>query len=244
VIILSFNVEWVGCNPLNFEANGAVDPKTGVKHVPIAIVNHIMEGTLEGTIQWFNNPEAQASTNYGVGVKGRVVHFVNEGVDRPFANGAYCKETWTKFIERNDGSVVNPNRYTISIEHEGHTGEPFTEEMYQATLWLHKELIQKWGIPIDREHIIGHYQIDGCTRPHCPGDGFPWGRLMTDLKKWEGEMNKVELTWEQKAGLDAVAELAKTGKVNSPETWTAEKMMEPAPTWLVMVLINRINGGK
>jgi hypothetical protein len=54
------------------------------------------------------------------------------------------------------------------------------------------------------------------------------------------------VTWQEKAGLDAVASLAKKigtdGKtiIQSPDTWTQERMNEPAPTWLVMVLLNRI----
>jgi hypothetical protein len=53
---------------------------------------------------------------------------------------------------------------------------------YQATLWLHKQLIAKHGIPIDEGHIIGHYRIDSVNRPNCPGPGFPWQRLFSDLK--------------------------------------------------------------
>jgi hypothetical protein len=77
---------------------------------------------------------------------------------------------------------INPNRLTVSIEHEGRTGEEFPEAQYQATLFVHKKIIQQFGIPIDRFHIIGHYQIDSLNRPMCPGTGFPWNRLIADLQ--------------------------------------------------------------
>jgi hypothetical protein len=81
----------------------------------------------------------------------------------------------------------NPNRWTIGIEHEGFDGT-LTEPQYQASLWLHKQLIAKFGIPIDDNHIVGHYRIDSVNRPNCPGPNFPWARLFTDLKGGEEDM--------------------------------------------------------
>ena len=71
---------------------------------------------------------------------------------------------------------------TIGIEHEGQSGESLTEPQYQSSLFLHKELTLKYGIPIDADNIIGHYRIDSVNRPNCPGSGFPWDRLFKDLK--------------------------------------------------------------
>jgi N-acetyl-anhydromuramyl-L-alanine amidase AmpD len=79
---------------------------------------------------------------------------------------------------------INPNKRTISIEHEGYPGVPFPESQYQASLDLHKYIIQCWpGIKIDRKHIIGHYQISPKDRANCPGSTFPFNRLIADLRK-------------------------------------------------------------
>ena len=40
-------------------------------------------------------------------------------------------------------------------------------------------------IPIDREHMIGHCEINPVTRPHCPGEAFPYDALIAAAK---GEM--------------------------------------------------------
>jgi len=88
---------------------------------------------------------------------------------------------------------INPNRLTISIEHEGKTGEEYPEAQYQATLFLHKMLVSQFQIPVDRHHIIGHYQIDSVNRPQCPGRAFPWSRLMEDLQNMVNQNGSLHL---------------------------------------------------
>jgi len=168
----SFEIVWKG-SPNFWEG------RTGTK--PLAIVNHIMQSSLESATSWFNNPNAEASSHFGVGKDGRIYQYVRLE-NSAWANGP---------VNRPDGSIdwlanavqnkINPNRLTISIEHEGKTGEEFPETQYQATLYLHKMLINQFQIAVDRHHIIGHYQIDSVTRPQCPGRAFPWDRLMGDL---------------------------------------------------------------
>jgi hypothetical protein len=43
---------------------------------PEAIVIHIMEGTLGGTDDWFNNPASKVSAHYGIGRNGQVHQYV------------------------------------------------------------------------------------------------------------------------------------------------------------------------
>jgi len=141
----------------------------------IAIVDHITQGAFPGCMYWLQNPVSKASSNYVVTKLGRIIQLVKEG-DKAWANGIVAKPNWKIY----DGT--NPNLYTISIEHEGMTGDELTEAQYQATLFLHKELTQKYNIPIDTDHIIGHYRIDSVKKANCPGTGFPWDRLFNDLK--------------------------------------------------------------
>jgi hypothetical protein len=76
---------------------------------------------------------------------------------------------------------INPNYLTISIEHDGQTGQAFTDAEYQATLQLHRFLIQRYNIPPLRDHFVGHYQISSVNRAFCPGKAFQWDRLMNEL---------------------------------------------------------------
>ena len=146
----------------------------------VAIVNHITAGTFPGCLTWLCNPAAQASAHYLITRTGEIWQMVRES-DTAWHAGIVKKPTWKLY------NGTNPNRYTIGIEHECISGGALTEAQYQGTLQLQRELCAKYSIPIDRNHIIGHYEINPIDRPGCPGKDFPWVRLMADLKKKEVE---------------------------------------------------------
>lgn len=149
--------------------------RSGLK--PTAIVLHVMEGTLSGTDSWFRNPKAQASTHYGIGKNGEIWQWVNE-YDMAYGNGRVASPTWSLITKQ------NPNLYTVSIEHEGYTGQPWTDAMYQADVWLIKQIAKRWDIPLDRDHVIGHREIYG-KKPNCPGAGLDFKKLMSLLNESE-----------------------------------------------------------
>ena len=160
------NIKWIG-SP-NFSS-----PK-GYKI--IAIVDHIMSGTLAGTDSWFTNPASKVSSHFGVGKNGEIHQYVD--LKNPaWANGGVNKPNWPLLIPG-----VNPNYYTVSIEHEGESGDVMPEAQYQATLALHRWLIGTLGLPMTRDNIIRHYRIDSVNKSNCPGTGLPWDRLFRDLQ--------------------------------------------------------------
>lgn len=161
----------------------------------IAIVDHIMSGTLAGTDSWFANPESKASSHFGVGKNGEIHQYVS--LNNPaWANGAVNNSDWPLLIPKiDDSGYVNPNYYTVSIEHEGESGDVMPEEQYQATLDLHQWLIGLLGIPVDCDHIIGHYRIDSVNKSNCPGSGFPWDRLFKDLEGEDISMETAIVYW-------------------------------------------------
>ncbi|MDR3601589.1 MAG: N-acetylmuramoyl-L-alanine amidase [Desulfosporosinus sp.] len=160
------NITWIG-SP-NFSS-----PK-GYKI--IAIVNHIMSGTLTGTDAWFAKPTSKVSSHFGVGKNGEIHQYVNLA-NPAWANGVINKPNWALLQ-----SGVNPNYYTVSIEHEGESGDVMPEVQYQSTLALHQWLIRTLNIPVTCDNIIGHYRIDSVNKAKCPGTGFPWDRLFQDLQ--------------------------------------------------------------
>ncbi|HEX2913988.1 MAG TPA: peptidoglycan recognition family protein [Chloroflexia bacterium] len=147
----------------------------------VAICDHIMEGTMESSNGWFKNRRSDASAHFGVGRDGRIWQWVKVE-DAAWTNGIMespdMSIPWLAECARRN---INPNNRTIGIEHEGNTGNPFPEEQYKATLWLHRYLCSTYNISTDRQHIVGHYQITAHSRARCPGTGFPWQRLMQDL---------------------------------------------------------------
>lgn len=155
-------------------------------HSPIAIVDHIMQSSIESADGWFKNPKSEVSAHFGVAKDGRIWQWVAV-TNSAWANGPINNpDKSIQWIVDADKHNINPNRLTISIEHEGKTGELFTQKQYDATLWLHQKLIKENNIALDGKHIIGHFQLDSVTRPNCPGKGFPWEQLLMDLQNTVG----------------------------------------------------------
>ena len=160
---------------------------------PDMIVNHVAEGSFAGTVSWCSNPNSGVSCHFVSGENGEIDNLVD--LDK----AAWCNGTSTASGAKYDyrratnrlvrERATNANYYTISIEHAGFSYKDrcggLTEAQYNAVLQLHKELISKYDIPVDREHIVGHYEIAPKEKPNCPGPQFPWDRLMSDLLAWK-----------------------------------------------------------
>lgn len=148
-----------------------------------AICDHIMQGYMAGTFARFNNPSQQVSAHFGVSRNGLIVQYVE--MNRwSYANGILQDgfDHSLDWLLECKVKGINPNKRTISIEHEGLSGEPMPDAQYGATLALHKFIIETWPtIKVDRKHIVGHYQISPKDKPFCPGPSFPFDRLIGDL---------------------------------------------------------------
>jgi len=179
------DMQWRGDKITNFGTR----VKGNTKYIPIAIVNHIMAGTMAGTLSWFQNKASQVSSHFGVGKNGQIHQYVR------IENAAWTQGLTTEAIKTATHPLVrqmgvNPNLYCVSIEHEGYDGE-LTEEQFWATCWLHKyiqhEVERIWGhrIQLNPQYVLGHFQIDPKRKPNCPGPKFPWGRLYSELAKAE-----------------------------------------------------------
>jgi len=121
---------------------------------PAYVVLHTMVGTVDGANTRFQRPSEQASATYGIGLDGRIYQWVDEK-DGAWANGA------------NDNPGANMD--SISIEHEdaGNYNGPRTPELYAASARLVREICQRYGIPIDRHHILKHLECNGASTA-CP----------------------------------------------------------------------------
>jgi N-acetylmuramoyl-L-alanine amidase len=112
---MALDITWIGSKHKN-KGRGGFRPE--------AVVIHVMEGTLVGTDSWFNNPASKVSAHYGVGRDGTIHQYVSE-TDTAFHAGRRSKPTWGLI---KDG--INPNLYTIGIEHEGDGGSAWPPAMY------------------------------------------------------------------------------------------------------------------
>lgn len=169
---------------------------------PDMIVSHITEGSYSGAVSWLMNPKSGASSHFVVSKKGEITQLVDIR-EAAWINGTSVKIADSNHYSKSALQLVrdrktNANYYTIGIEHEGFFREQkgaLTSEQLKATIWLHKYIIAEvkkiFGIdiPIDRQHIVGHYQVDPIRKPNCPGVNFQFDEIIKALKGVEN-MNK------------------------------------------------------
>jgi N-acetylmuramoyl-L-alanine amidase len=134
---------------------------------PIAIVIHIMEGSLSGTDSWFQSADSKVSAHYGVGRNGEVHQYVQEN-DSAWHAGRVFTPSWQLIQPSGDGTYYNPNYYTVGIEHEGDEATVWTDATYAASSSLIRDISTRWNIPLDRNHVIGHHEI--YAKKACPGN--------------------------------------------------------------------------
>ena len=142
------------------------------------IVIHVTQGSWSSAINWFRDSRAGVSAHYTVrSSDGRIGQSVRE------KDIAYHAGYWPY------------NQTSIGIEHEGYIGNSawFTDAMYRSSARLSAYLSRKYRIPIDRRHIIGHYQVPGCSGygggSGChtdPGRYWNWTRYMRLVRAYAG----------------------------------------------------------
>ncbi|THA76103.1 N-acetylmuramoyl-L-alanine amidase [Streptomyces sp. A0642] len=92
-----------------------------------------------------------------------------------------------QFVREKDiawhGGNWSYNTRSIGIEHEGWVDDPswFTDVMYRQSAQLTAAICTRYGIPKDRTHIIGHYEVPG-TDHTDPGPYWNWAKYMTYVK--------------------------------------------------------------
>lgn len=166
---------WVGAHSSNFARGRAGGWR------PSAIVIHVMDGSLVGTDAWFNDPASRVSAHYGIGKDGTVHQYVKE-TDTAFHAGTVEDPSWRSIRRNAEGRIINPNFYTIGIEHAG-WGEkpaPWPRAQLDSSLELARDIAARWDIPLDADHIVPHRMIRR-TKPNCPGKGLVFADYLSAL---------------------------------------------------------------
>jgi len=136
------------------------------------VVIHTTQGSYAGTINWFQNPAANVSAHYVIrSSDGQITQMVRE------KDIAFHAGNWTY------------NTQSIGIEHEGFVDNPswYTDAMYRASAALTRNICLKYGIPMTRSRIIGHFEVPGATHTD-PGPNWNWTfymQLVTQSSAWE-----------------------------------------------------------
>ncbi|AYC38356.1 N-acetylmuramoyl-L-alanine amidase [Streptomyces griseorubiginosus] len=125
------------------------------------VVVHVTQGSFASAVKVFQDPGHGAAAHYVVGKDGRITQMIRElDVAYHAGNRSY-------------------NERSVGIEHEGFVDRPedFTDAMYAASARLTAGICARYGIPVDREHIIGHVEVPG-TDHTDPGRHWDWDRYM------------------------------------------------------------------
>ena len=164
--------------------------------VPEAIVLHIMQGTLAGADAWFAHPTAQVSAHYGVGKDGTIHQYVALS-EAAWANGGIEHGHAAELVDENGG--MNPNRWTVSIEHEGVYPDGLTMVQFEASTqlaaWLFDSVLLVGGasgVAVDRKHILRHSDISPRSKPICPG--WPETTLQAYVERVEQLLRPIDVS--------------------------------------------------
>ncbi|OPG13163.1 N-acetylmuramoyl-L-alanine amidase [Microbispora sp. GKU 823] len=148
---------WVPASSANYTASSRPS-----SYAIDRVVIHVTQGSYAGTISWFQNSAAQVSAHYVV----------------KSSNGEITQTVREKDIAWHAGNW-SYNTRSIGIEHEGYISDAswFTDAMYRASAALTRAICDKYGIPKDRAHIIGHNEVPGATHTD-PGSYWNWTTYM------------------------------------------------------------------
>ena len=159
-------ITWIGCPETNFHRGRPF----GLR--PEAIVVHIMDGSFAAGESVFRDSTTQKSAHYGISKAGVVHQYVDEN-DSAFHAGIVVNPTWPLLKPR-----VNPNFYTIGIEHEGRPDDTWPEAQLSASATLIGQIAARWNIVLDELHVIRHHQIRASKS--CPGN---WVKIAALLQR-------------------------------------------------------------
>ncbi|MEU3985072.1 N-acetylmuramoyl-L-alanine amidase [Streptomyces sp. NPDC026672] len=161
---------WIAASPANYRRADRPDDYRIDR-----VVVHVTQGGYDSAVKVFQDPGHGAAAHYIVRQDGRVTQLIRE-LDVAFHAGN------REYNER-----------SVGIEHVGFVekASSFTDAMYAASARLTAAICKRYGIPVDREHVIGHSQVPG-TDHTDPGPHWDWDRYM-------------RLVREARAGLDRPA---------------------------------------
>jgi hypothetical protein len=142
------DASWVPADPSNY----SVADRPHDYPVDMMVI-HDIEGSYGSAIQTFQTPGRAGSAHYVVSYKGQITQMVRE------KDIAWHAGNW------------DYNTRSIGIEHEGFAWTPglYTTAEYNASAQIAASICSRWGVPLDRTHVIGHNQVPDPNNPGLTG---------------------------------------------------------------------------
>src|SRR5262245_15482122 len=154
-----------------------------------------------------------------------------------------------------DGTIAMPRDWDLITHHAGENNAtkfgielaqsaadsarnvPYTDAQYQSLGWLLGELTKRYGIPLDREHVVGHEELEQGRRQNKtdPGPNFDWNRA---LQLGTATMTPVQMPRIGAPGAGARQDPGfsidpRTGRRAAPTTGQGEGVPAPAVSYTV-----------
>lgn len=131
------------------------------------IIIHITQGSWSSAINWFNDSRSQVSAHYVVRSSDGFIGQCVQEKDIPYHAG-----NWPV------------NQTSIGIEHEGYGSQSrwLTSSLYNSSARLSAHLSDKYNIPVDRNHFLGHKQVSATA---CPGSHWDWDRYLRLVRSYK-----------------------------------------------------------
>lgn len=210
---------------------------------------HDMEGYYEATISYFQASGTSASIHYAV-----CSGYQSATYDNGDPGGQI-----TQMVRESNWAwhVLCWNKFTVGTEHEGFVSSPawYTTAMYQASAGLQIHLCNTYGIPKDRQHIIGHNEwqnaswkswmathwpeIDtSCNNHTDPGQYWDWTGFMNLVCNGGPQITGQPANTSVATGSNAT--LSATASGNAPLTWQWQRngVSLPGATNAVLSITN------
>lgn len=132
------------------------------------LIVHVAQGTVAGTVSWFQDSRSNVSAHYVVGDRGAVVQCVRH------EDVAWHAGNWTY------------NKHSIGIEHGGYADNrsTWTDAKIRSSAKLAAYCCRKHKIKVDRQHIVEHNRVPG-TDHYCPGKYFSYDRYLKLIRRYK-----------------------------------------------------------
>ena len=142
---------------------------------------HLIDGSQAAADATFLNSalDLKRSAHYSIDRSGRIHQYVDEE-DTAFHCGIIDRPAWSGLKRGPDGKPINPNYYTIGIEHEGRPDDPWPDAMYATSAALLGEISSRYAAlaRLTRHNVVMHREIRASKS--CPGLKADLSRLIME----------------------------------------------------------------
>lgn len=117
---------------------------------------HKTLGLMPGTLEWLRNHTSYVSSHYLITRKGEIHKLVDHD-KRPWSSGRLNRpsERARKILQKTMwGSYISPDHYLLQIEFECLANQTYTEQQYDACVWLFQNRLDETEIRDD--NLITH----------------------------------------------------------------------------------------